>query len=386
MRLLLLSTEFPPGPGGIGTHAYHLALNLQHLGWEVTVMASQDYAHEDEIHAFNRAQPFKVIHLLSTPGAMRRLWARYRTISRKINDWQPDVIMGSGSRQVWMAAFLAKYHRKASVAIGHGSEFGFTNYWMRRITQWAFESVDAVICVSQYTANFMYEAGINPRRLMVIPNGADANLFKRLPPTDLEGFRREKNIPEGLLLLTVGNVTERKGQDVVIRAMPHVLKQVPNTHYLIAGLPSQKENFLALACELGVEEHIHFLGRVSSEDLLKYINVCDIFVMTSKYTAEGDFEGYGIAVVEAALCGKPAVVSDNSGLAEAIVDQQTGLLAHQNDPISTAEALITLLQDDMKRREIGESAYKRAYTKQTWEQRSMEYHHFLNEFVSTSLS
>ena len=265
-------------------------------------------------------------------------------------------------------------------------QFGFTSYWNKRITQWAFESVNVVICVSQYTANYMYGVGINPRRLVVIPNGADSSRFKQQPSIELEGFRREKNIPEGFLLLTVGNVTERKGQDVVIRALPHVLKQEPDTHYLIAGLPSQKEDFLALARELSVEDHVHFLGRVASEDLLKYINVCDIFVMTSKHTADGDFEGYGIAVVEAALCSKPAVVSDNSGLAEAIVNQQTGLLARQNDPLSTADALITLLQDDTKRHMMGKVAYERASTEQTWEKRTVEYHSLLSELANASPS
>lgn len=386
MRLLLLSTEFPPGPGGIGTHAYQLTLNLQSLGWEVVVITSQDYASEAEIEAFNQAQPFEIVRLLSTPGSVRRLWARRQMISRKINEWQPDVIMGSGSRQVWMAALLAKYHRRPAVAVGHGTEFGFTSYWKKRLTQWAFESVNMVICVSQYTASYMYGVGINARRVAVIPNGADASRFKRLPLIVLEGFRQEKNIPEGLLLLTVGNVTERKGQDVVIRALPHVLKQARDTHYLIAGLPSKKEEFQALARELGVEEHVHFLGRVPAEDLLKYLNICDVFVMTSKHTADGDFEGYGIAVVEAALCGKPAVVSDNSGLAEAIVDQQTGLLARQNDPLSTAEALITLLRDETKRRAMGEAAYERASTEQTWEQRAAEYHRLLSELASATSS
>ncbi|MCP5303469.1 MAG: glycosyltransferase family 4 protein [Pseudomonadales bacterium] len=386
MRLLLLSTEFPPGPGGIGTHAHQLALNLHRLGWEIVVMTSQDYTTAAEIAAFNQAQPFEVIHLTSAAGAVRRLWERRQLISRKINEWQPDVIIGSGSRQAWMAALLAKFHRKACVVIGHGTEFGFNNYWKKRITQWAFEAATAVICVSQYTANYMYGVGIHARRVIVIPNGADISRFKQLSSEVLTDFRQEKQLPDGFLLLTVGNVTERKGQDVVIRALPHILKQVPDTHYLIAGLPTKRDEFLAIARELGVESHVHFLGRVVADDLLKYLNVCDIFVMTSKHTAEGDFEGYGIAVVEAALCGKPAVVADNSGLAEAIIPHETGLLAKQNDPVSTAEAIITLLNDATKRRVMGEAAYSYASTEQTWEHRVAEYHRLLTELAQGSSS
>src|SRR5690606_28807668 len=125
----------------------------------------------------------------------------------------------------------------------------------------------AVIYVSQYTANPMYGVGIHARRVTVIPNGADISRFKQLSSEVLTDCRQEKQLPDGFLLLTVGNVTERKGQDVVIRALPHILKQVPDTHYLIAGLPTKRDEFLAIARELGVESHVHFLGRVVADDL-----------------------------------------------------------------------------------------------------------------------
>jgi phosphatidylinositol alpha-1,6-mannosyltransferase len=93
---------------------------------------------------------------------------------------------------------------------------------------------------------------------------------------------------------------------VVIRALPHILKVAPKTHYLMAGLPTLKHELTELARKLGVAEHVHFLGRVDADSLVKYLNCCDVFVMTSRLTKDGDCEGFGIAVVEAALCGKPA--------------------------------------------------------------------------------
>ena len=63
MRLLLSASEFPPGPGGIGSHAFQVARNLLGLDWEVAVLSSQDFSGDDEIEAFNSAQPFKIVRL-----------------------------------------------------------------------------------------------------------------------------------------------------------------------------------------------------------------------------------------------------------------------------------------------------------------------------------
>src|SRR5205823_4374587 len=100
---------------------------------------------------------------------------------------------------------------------------------------------------------------------------------------------------------------ERKGQDNVIRALPAILRRIPNAHYYMVGLPTLREPLEQLASEIGVCDNVHFVGRAETADVVRWLNACDLFVMTSRTTANGDCEGFGIAVVEAALCGKPAV-------------------------------------------------------------------------------
>jgi phosphatidylinositol alpha-1,6-mannosyltransferase len=167
---------------------------------------------------------------------------------------------------------------------------------------------------------------------------------------------------------------------VVIRALPFVLERVPRTHYLIAGLPTKQLEYELLASDLGVAEHVHFLGRVGPEKLLRLLNACDVFVMTSRMTSTGDCEGYGIAVVEAALCGKPAVVSQGSGLSEAIVDGTTGLAVAQDDPVATAVAVVALLCDRDRCLDMGRAALRHALEEQTWDHRLGQYDSVLREF------
>lgn len=381
VRVLLLSTEFPPGPGGIGTHAYQLAIGLFKRGWEVTVLTPQDYASEQEILSFNSSQPFTIVRLRHYPNTLLEGLYRLTVLLRWFHRWSPDVIVASGGRAVWLMAFAAPLVRRPWMAVGHGTEFGVPSGWERRLTRWAFGKASVIVAVSQYTRRRIKEMGIRVPRIHVIPNGADPQRFHPLPENRVSEFRRRFVSEKGRILLTVGNVTERKGQDIVIRALPLVLKAGIDVHYLLVGLPTIREKLEALAQQLGVAGRVHFLGRVDESTLVEAYNACDVFVMTSRLTPDGDFEGYGIAVVEAALCGKPAVVSGGSGLEEAVSDGETGLVVPQNDPVATASAIVKLLSDEEFFFRLAKQARVRALCEQTWEHRIGEYHRILCALV-----
>ncbi len=383
MRLLLLSSEFPPGPGGIGTHGHRLTCELTALGWDSLVVASQDYASEEEIARFNSAQPFPVERVRPVAGSLVEGIYRWRVASRCIKKHKPDVLLASGSRAVWLAAILARRHGIPWIAIGHGTEFGTRAAVAKRMTRHAFSRADNVICVSEFTRQQMNAAGIRARASQVIENGADHIQFTVLPEKEVKDFRCCLGFGDSEILLTVGQVSERKGQSAVIRALPHVLKEAPKTQYVMVGLPTKEKEYRELAIQLGVSDHVHFMGRVAGESVLRFMNVCDVFVMTSRHTGAGDFEGYGIAVVEAAFCGKPALVSAASGLSEAIVDGVTGYAVDPDKPEAIAQALVRLLRDDDLRQEMGRAARERALREQTWERRAQDYDRFLRALLSS---
>jgi phosphatidylinositol alpha-1,6-mannosyltransferase len=217
----------------------------------------------------------------------------------------------------------------------------------------------------------------------VIPNGANAERFRLLPAEDALAFRQERKLGDATLLVTVGSVHERKGQDVVIRALPRVLRDIPNVHYLIVGMPYEQARFAEIARECGVGSRVHFLGAVDHDELVRALNAADVFVMASKHTSAGDFEGFGIAVLEAALCGCPAVVSSQSGVVEAIRAGETGLVADMGDPVSTADRLIELLANPATRDAMGRRAREHALAG-TWEIRGQQYDAMLRTILGIS--
>jgi phosphatidylinositol alpha-1,6-mannosyltransferase len=381
-KLLFISTEFPPGPGGIGTQAYHLARGLSDLGWRVAALSPQDYAAEDEIRRWGAAQSFRIVRQQHRRSAALEGAGRLRDLARLSREFGPDILLASGARAVWLAALYAGSSRRPWAAIAHGGiEFGTPVRWQRLISRWAYSQPQAVVCVSDYARGRMLALGARPRRVEVITNGADECAFRPLDAALPQALRREWGLEEAQILLTVGSLSERKGQEIVIRALPAILAARPNVHYVMVGLPQIQDKLERLAQELGVRSQVHFLGRVDQATLVAAYNACDLFIMTSRRSANGDAEGYGIAVIEAALCGKPAVVSGESGLAEAVIAEQTGLLVPENDPQATAQAVLRLLGDDDLRARLGGQARQRALSEQTWSSRAARYDQLLREIL-----
>ena len=369
MRLLVLSSEFPPGPGGIGTHAFQLASNLEQIGWRVSVLSPQSYSEKDEVQRFNDATRFMVRRLPFGRGIITEAILRWRDTCRLVREFRPNVLVGTGDRMAYLAWIIARRFGLPWLAVEHGRRPGG---WERAIKKRAFSRANAVVCVSHYTRDRLVEMGVGAQRLKVIHNGADQNLFSTMTDAEVERLRCDLGPADSKWLITVGNVTERKGQDVVIRALPSILKQVPSAHYLCVGLPNKEPEFSALARRLGVHERVHFVGRVDAGRLLELLNCADLFVMTSRHI-NGEWEGFGIAVVEAALCGKAAVVTTPSGLAEAIDDGSTGLGVPENNELATAAAIVSLLKDPSRCKRMGQSARQRALGAQTWKRRVEDY-------------
>jgi glycosyltransferase involved in cell wall biosynthesis len=135
-----------------------------------------------------------------------------------------------------------------------------------------------------------------------------------------------------------------------------------------------------LAKELQVSEHIHFLGIINNNELVELYHACEFFIMVSQ-NIEGDFEGFGISVLEAALCGKPAIVSRESGLSEAVVDQITGICVPEKDPLATAEAIIKLLHNPDELKTMAKNAELRACAGFTWNIVGKKYYEVIQKTV-----
>lgn len=379
LRLLVLSIEFPPGPGGLGTLAYQVSHCLTEMGWQATVATPQSHTTNHEIEVFNDRQLFETVRFEYKGPAIFEGLSRLSITFRLVRSHRPDVILAIGWQSVWLGSLIALMTNIPCAAVGAGSEFLILKKVKRTMALWAYRRADLVIFISQYTRKLAQAHGFHSSKDTIISLGADENIFK--PELNTTDLRQQLKLGDSEVILTVGQVSERKAQDVVIRALPSVLEDFPTAYYLIVGLPTNRARLEQLANELGVAEHIHFTGVVPQNDLPLFYNLADVFVLVSRRTEGGEVEGFGIAVVEAALCGKPAVVSNETGLVEAVVPGMTALVVDPEQPEMTAAAIKQMLADDHSRQEMGIAARQHALENATWRQQIKKFDHQLRNLI-----
>jgi glycosyltransferase involved in cell wall biosynthesis len=198
---------------------------------------------------------------------------------------------------------------------------------------WLYRQADAMIYPSDYSRREFPELATS--RHVVVSNGVDREAFHPTSPdafVNRFGLSREKQH-----LLYLGRLHQEKDVETLIRAMPIVLRQHPDTHLVIAGRGYQYAALTALARECGIAADVTFCGFVPDADLPAAYSACDVFVLPSVAELEG------MVVLEAMACGRPLLVADaRHSAATALVDGN-GLLFRPHDPGHLAEQAVRLL-------------------------------------------
>jgi len=240
---------------------------------------------------------------------------------------------------------LLRRHNVRTAAIVHGLDVTtpFPPY------QWfvpkVFAALNAVLPVSRATAQACTDRGLAPGKAAVVPNGIDLDRFA--PPADRAAMRAElcrslgasdeSALPDNALLLcSVGRHVKRKGFDWFIDA---VLPRLPeNVHYWIAGDGPETSAIRAAIDRRGLPDRVRVLGRISNADLERLYRGADLFVMPNVPVA-GDMEGFGVVMLEAGLCGTPAVAARLEGIRDVISEGVNGHLVEPANPEAFASAI-----------------------------------------------
>ncbi|WP_432671691.1 glycosyltransferase family 4 protein [Flavobacterium sp. SM2513] len=331
-RILLVTSEFPPQPGGIGNHALHLSLQLDQKGYEVSVLCDHSTSVDDE-QSFDATLPIAVVRTSRTKPAFFTYLKRMKSAFLLIK--KTDKVIASGKFSLWLVGFYSLFFTsKKYFAVIHGSDLGAGGKWGVRMTSWSLKRYDELIAVSQFTRELALQRA--PGSVVSVIN----NGFSPKQSTSLSTLKHPY-----LSIITVGSVTSRKGQQNVIKALPLIKEYYPDVQYQIVGLPKEKKSFLALAESLNVASSVVFHGALSDEALYQQLAASKVFLMLSDHLSNGDVEGFGIAVLEANDLYLPAIGSKQSGIEDAIADGYSGKLVHPHHAQEIVEALRSILDD-----------------------------------------
>jgi len=260
---------------------------------------------------------------------------------------------------------LARMFRKKLLIYAHGEEITtWTQPAKFRVMRFTYRHADHIIANSEFTRDEALKLGADNARITLIHPGVDIHRFRKdLPADDLRSGLQMGE--EARLLLSVGRLSRRKGFDMVIRSLHPLVEEGFNLHYALVGIGEDREYLERLAMEEGVRDRVHFLGHVSMDDLPRWYNACDLFVMPNR-EIDGDNEGFGMVFMEAAACGKTSIAGDAGGTGAAVLHEQTGLQVDGTRHETVVDALRRLLADSDYRDRLSENAHQRAIEDFSW--------------------
>ncbi len=255
--------------------------------------------------------------------------------------FRPDIVHLHTGRATWLGGWAARMLSIPAITTRRMDK-PVQRGWRQRVTYGPL--VARVVAVSLAVQEELLAGGVSPDKVSLIHDAVDPHVFDSSLDTCVARSALGAG-PNAIVLLSVAALVRRKGHDVLLEALAR--SRCPHLVLWIAGDGPERGALEAQAARLGLSERVRFLGaRTDVPDLLA---ACDIFVLPSRH------EGLGVSALEAMAARRPVVASRVGGLAEAVLDETTGLLVPPEDPSELARAVDRLAADPLLRRRLGES-------------------------------
>jgi len=365
-KIICITNDFGPRAGGIETFVIGLIERLPQ--GSVTVYTSQQGDTQSYDQKWLEQFGVKVIRdkskvLLPTPRV-------YRAVKKEIvSEGIEKIFFGAAAPLAIMAGGLRKAGAKEIIALTHGHEVWWAKIWPFK---WAIGYIGRNVNHLTYLGDFtrtQISRALSKKSISAmvkIAPGIDTNHFA--PSASAPQLRQRLGLADKKVIVSVGRLVHRKGQDSLIAALPAILQRHPDTHILMVGEGPYRKKLEELTSELALQSAITFIGRIQYEDLPTYISVGDLFAMPSRSRFAGlEVEGLGIVYLEASACGLPVIAGNSGGAPDAVVEGVTGVTVDGRDSADIARAAIAMLDDLDQARAMGARGREWVISNWGWE-------------------
>ncbi|HNU81481.1 MAG TPA: glycosyltransferase family 4 protein [bacterium] len=356
MKILLATLEYPPQIGGVASYYGNL---IRH------------WSPDDVWQVVDNSQNL----LLASRGILP--WRRaLLTLRRAINKNKPDFLFLGQILPLGTVAWVLHYFKPLPYGIFlHGMDLSFALRSRRKrlLTRLILRKARIIVCansrVQKILLNFYPAAAA---KVVLINPGASAGK----PVEEIKDrLIQEYGLADKKIIFSMGRLVKRKGFDQVIAALAKVPGE--NWRYLLAGDGPEREALQALATASPQSQKIIFLGSLGEEEKWSCLDLCDIFIMTSRDLA-GDFEGFGIVYLEANLMGRPVIAGNSGGVGDAVINMVNGLVVDSENQEEIAEAINQLLASDDLKKKLGRQGKVRAEVEFTWSKQAETLRQYLS--------
>jgi len=369
MNILIFSTDYKPKSGGIAEYTHQVAKHFEKMNHSIVVLSVSMSGGKE----FDNNQNFNTYRIPDI-HYFRSLWFLF-TLIKLVKRHNIEYIFSTITHPCGEIAWLvSRFINVKTVITVHGYEVAYPfntfrqklKYKLNYIRTYIYNNSDMVFTISRFTKDMLVKSGVKHSKIFIFNNGVDLNEWNKRDPDREKGIEKCHNLKGKRVIITVSNLGERKGHDMVLKALPEVIKVIPNLIYLIGGTGPTRKPLESLVKSLNLKDLVKFLGYIPKEDLPSYYHLSDLFIMPNREVGSS-VEGFGIVFIEANACKKPVIAGRSGGALDAVVDGKTGLLVNPEDRIDIAKALIKLLSNEKLAKQMGEAGYNRVKKELTWD-------------------
>lgn len=361
-RTLVVTNDFPPRQGGIETFVQAMAARFPPD--EVVVHTS----YEPGGTAYDRTLPYPVVRdTARTLLPTRRTAARAVALARR---YRCDRVWFGAAAPLGLLAepLRSRAGVRRVVATTHGHEMWWSRTpGARALLRRIGEGADTVTYLGSATRAPLAAALGPAAALARLVPGVDTDVFR--PGLDGRPVRARHGLDaDGPVILCSARLVPRKGQDVLIGALPLIRAQVPGAVLVLVGDGPSERRLRARAVRAGVSDQVVFAGGRPHTALPSYYAAADVFAMPCRSRLRGlEVEGLGIVLLEAAAAGLPVVAGDSGGAPDTVRDGESGFVVDGRSVAAVAHRIVRLLRDPELARAMGEKGRDRVRSEWDWD-------------------
>lgn len=336
MRVLIITGLFPPDIGGPATYSRFLYEDLPRYGYETEVLSFRSVRRLWPVvrqvafflEILKRGRRADILYAQDTvsvgvPSALANIFLKKKFLIRVPGD------------QVWEQGVRRFGIEQPLDEFPYFSWSWHPYLWiMRRLQGFAVSKAEALVVPSKYMERIVSQWPVAPRKIVHIYNGIEEFGDTGNKPV-LRGLLKF----QGKLIISIGRLVPWKGFSALIRLLPRLKEEFPETRLLIVGggplLPTLEKE----AADLGLSDDVVFTGELERDVLLRYIRVADVFVLNSRY------EGLSHQLLEVMGVGVPVIVTNAGGNPEVIDHERNGYLVNPDDVRAIGGYASALLKD-----------------------------------------
>jgi phosphatidylinositol alpha-1,6-mannosyltransferase len=349
LKSLLITYFFPPKIGGIENYLENVCKQLPND----RILVLTDKLNND--FDFDKKYQYKILReelfpwKFIRPSWLPLIWR----VKKIIIDEKIDIIQfGHYSNLVTLGLFL----KKPLFVYTHGVDtlIPQKSYFQKKLMIFNLKRAKYIIANSEFMKKEIIKLGIDNRKIIVCRPCLDIDLYDK--NYKIDEIKKKYNLYGKKVILTIGRLIERKGQDSVVKALPKIIEKVPAAHYLIIGEGPYRPELELLIKKMKLEDKVTLFGSIEDRPEIKspFFHLSEVFIMPARKTSEHDIESFGIVYLEAQINRVPVIASFLGGASEAVSDKVTGFLVNPNNIDEIADTTIKLLTEPELAKEMGE--------------------------------